>query len=536
MGLLAGRLKALALAVIIGVFALLGTALASTAPQPANADAEFVPIVFVHGFVGSGAQYQSQAMRFASNGYPADHISAFDYNSLDSSPEVMRPLLDAYIDSVRTKFDADCVHIAAHSLGTTVMLDYLNSAPERAARVCKYVNLDGRTADALPGGVPTLAIWGMGDPTRQIVGATNVYLPNQTHTEAVTSPESFAAQYEFLTGHSPTTLDILPEANVELAGRAVNFPLNSGWDGATLEIWEVDGTTGARIGGSPQATYVLGADGAFGPFAADGSKYYEMVLRREYAMDHHFYFQRFIRSNYLIRLLSLPPDSPISAQEEPGPNHATIAILRYKEWWGDDPGGENDILEINGTNVINAATCPISHRPIVIHAFDNNSDGVTDLSAPDEFFFALPFQTGVDIVMPATTPPNGTICLANAPRGDEGHMQVVNVPNWESSHDRISVEFTDYVREGDPPCAPPPTPTATPTPKPTATPGPTPTPHATPSGVGGTVRLPPAGLVADFATSSQGSGPTAGTWAALAVGLSAAFAVIGIGALHFGRR
>lgn len=530
MGLLAGRLKALVLAAIIGGFALMGAALTSTSPAPANADAEFVPIIFVHGFVGSGAQYQSQAMRFASNGYPADHIRAFDYNSLESAPEVMRPLLDAYIDGVRTELGADCVYIAAHSLGTTVMLDYLNSSPERAARVCKYVNLDGRSADALPGGVPTLAIWGMGDPTREIVGATNVYLPNQTHTQAVTSPESFAAQYEFLVGHPPATLDVEPEANVELAGRAVNFPYNSGWEGATLEIWEVDGTTGARIGSSPQATYVLGADGAFGPFAADGSKYYEMVLIREGASRHHFYFQRFIRSNYLLRLLSLAPDSPISAQEEPGPNHATIAILRYKEWWGDDPGGENDILEINGTNVINAATSPISHRPIVIHAFDNNSDGVTELAAPDDFFISLPFQTGVDIFMRATTPPDGTICLANAPRGDVSKMQVVNVPNWESAHDRMSVEFTDYVREGDPPCAPPPSPTATPTPKPTAT------PQATPSGVGGTVRLPPAGLAVGPATRSEGPGPTAGTCAALAMGLSAAFVVLGAGALGLRRR
>src|SRR5262245_27249105 len=36
--------------------------------------AQLRPIVFVHGATGSGAQYESQAMRFASNGYPADYI------------------------------------------------------------------------------------------------------------------------------------------------------------------------------------------------------------------------------------------------------------------------------------------------------------------------------------------------------------------------------------------------------------------------------------------------------------------------------
>ena len=369
----AGRLKSFALAVIVVGFVLAGATWTSARPSPANADPAFVPIIFVHGYVGSGAQYQSQAMRFASNGYPADHIRAFDYNSLDSAPEVMRPLLDAYIDSVRAELGASQVYIAAHSLGTTVMQDYLNSSPERAARVAKYVNLDGRTAESLPGGVPTLAIWGMGDPTRTIVGATNVSLPNQTHTQTVSSPESFAAQYEFFTGSPPATTDVLPEANVQLAGRAVNFPYNSGWDGATLEIWEVNGATGARSGSSPQATYVLGPSGAWGPFAADSSKYYEMNLIRAGASPHHFYFQKFIRSAYLLRLLSVPADSPISTQEEPGPNHATVAIVRYKEWWGDDPGGQNDILEISGTNVINAGhgpdLAPADRNPCVRQRF-----------------------------------------------------------------------------------------------------------------------------------------------------------------------
>jgi hypothetical protein len=504
----AGKLKSIAL-VVIGILVLAGSTLTSLRPAPASAqDPEYVPIIFVHGYVGSGAQYQSQAMRFASNGYPANYIRSFDYDSMQASLEIVGPLLDAFIDGVRAELGADQVYVAGHSLGTTVMQEYLNSSPERAARVVKYVNLDGRTAESLPGGVPTLAIWGMGDPTREIVGATNVYLPNQTHTQTVTSPESFVAQYEFFVGEPPATTDVLPEANVELAGRAVNFPYNTGWEGATLQIWEVNGLTGARIGASPQATYVLEADGAWGPFAADSSKYYEMNLIREEASDHHFYFQRFIRSDYWIRLLSVPADSPISLEEEPGPNHATMAILRYKEWWGDDPGGENDILEINGTNVINAATSPISHRPIVIHAFDKSSDGVTNLAEPDALFFALPFQTGVDIYMPAHTPPNGTICLANAPRGDESKMQVVNVPNWESSVDRISVEFTAFVREGDPPCA-----LLPPTPTPTSTPAPTPRP----SGVGGTIELPPSVVGAGSAVSDGGSGLSA-----TAAGLTAA--------------
>ncbi|RFA24632.1 hypothetical protein CAI21_21000 [Alkalilimnicola ehrlichii] len=39
------------------------------------------PIVFVHGTAGSAAQYQTQAMRFASNGYPEEQILAFEYST-----------------------------------------------------------------------------------------------------------------------------------------------------------------------------------------------------------------------------------------------------------------------------------------------------------------------------------------------------------------------------------------------------------------------------------------------------------------------
>ena len=40
------------------------------------------PVVFIHGFSGSGAQFESQALRFTSNGYPSQLISVLDYDSL----------------------------------------------------------------------------------------------------------------------------------------------------------------------------------------------------------------------------------------------------------------------------------------------------------------------------------------------------------------------------------------------------------------------------------------------------------------------
>src|ERR1700761_3043003 len=40
------------------------------------------PIIFVHGFEGSGAQFESQALRLESNGYPKSYIAVLEYDSL----------------------------------------------------------------------------------------------------------------------------------------------------------------------------------------------------------------------------------------------------------------------------------------------------------------------------------------------------------------------------------------------------------------------------------------------------------------------
>ena len=47
-----------------------------------------------------------------------------------------------------------------------------------------------------PGHVRMLALWGEGDQTRTVVGATNIYIPTQAH--ALNRPLSAASFVEFL--------------------------------------------------------------------------------------------------------------------------------------------------------------------------------------------------------------------------------------------------------------------------------------------------------------------------------------------------
>jgi hypothetical protein len=413
------------------------------------------PIIFVHGGSGSGMQFESQGMRFTSNGYPQDYINVLEYDSSFSINTMaqVHARLDQLIADLKNKFGVTQVDTLGHSLGTAVMQQYL-STPARAANVAHYVNIDGGTAAALPGGVPTLAIWA--DKTsslpREIVGAWNVTLPKTTHIQAATCAETFFYTYNFFTGKDPITTDILPEpmGKINVAGRAVYFPQNIGVTGGTVKIYEVNGYTAARLRNRPEAIYSIGEDGNWGPFKARAGEYYEFVIVHPTGEIHPFYFQPFIRSDYLIRLNTSPePGGGVSAIMDRTENHSNLIVIRYREFWGDQ-GIDNDILAINGVNVVNASTCPSAPLQKVvstIFVFDQYADKIShpEVAIPENLtFFAM-----VDLYVPGAYPPDGTIRLTLIPRGGDGLMQVLNVPNWASSEvRRITVQFNDFL-QGD---------------------------------------------------------------------------------------
>ena len=133
---------------------------------------KLTPMIFVHGGAGSGAQFESQALRFTSNGYPQRQIYVFEYDSTTAIANIGPAARAArqLIAQVKRQTGKSKVDVLGHSLGTTLMHVYLLD-PARAANVAHYVNIDGRTGTAPPGGVPTLALWaGRGTPGREIVG------------------------------------------------------------------------------------------------------------------------------------------------------------------------------------------------------------------------------------------------------------------------------------------------------------------------------------------------------------------------------
>ena len=440
---------------LVTLAATMGMLLAFAAP--ANAEDDALPIVFVHGGSGSAAQYQTEAMRWASNDYP-NLVTGID--RITSNSAQLNPILDEFFDDVMAQTGDDQIYVVGHSLGVALMNNYLDSSPERTARVAKYIGLDSASAGQVPvcpgtpDPVPCRGIY-RDENANLFLGDDNVYLP-EGHVEIASSPDSFAHQYEFFTGDEPKTTLVLPEppGQVTVGGKLIDFPANTGIDGSTLRIFQVDPATGARQ--TLKASLELDESGEFGPVKLNGNHPHEFETSRgpDSELTGHIYAQPFTRDNHMVRLLTAPPGSPSTVFTNASANHSAAVVLRNKEWWSSHPSGQNDTLAITtespskGTEAVgNALTPATGNGSVGIHIHD-------DAATPQQSTLNLlpviplfPFQTGVDVFMPATDPPDGVISFDNAPRGDSGNPQVLNVPNWASDEHRLGVYFNDYAQD-----------------------------------------------------------------------------------------
>lgn len=406
-----------------------------TNPLATLPDDVALPIVFVHGFAGSAQQYESQAMRFVANGYPAERIFAYDHDGAGFDIEGYANGVAALIDQVLAETGFEQVYLVGHSRGTSVSGALLTD-PSRAAKVAKYIAVDGA-----PCPVDVVACLA---PTQELIAG-------QAHVEVATSKESFAMQYEFLVGDAPAVVDVVPQrAPVVISGRAVNFPENTGRAGTTLDVWRIDESTGARQGETPHASFPIGDDGEFGPLVLESGAHYEYSLTSpDSPNEHHLYLQPYVRSSHFVRLLSSPPDGATRTNTNIGDGHSSLVVLRMREWYAIDDadvdGDERDVLEIStdGGPTANAIVEFVGNGAIGLHIHDDAATPGESSLSPLPYFSEQPFQSGIDVSMPASVGGTGVITITNFPRGDDD-PQTFNVPNWPSSTHAISIVFTDY--------------------------------------------------------------------------------------------
>jgi Lipase C-terminal domain len=334
------------------------------------------------------------------------------------------------------------VDVIAHSLGTSVMYDYLTNgsmAAQRRANVAHYINVDGQANN--PGA--TLAVWaGRGEPGRHMDGAENVTIPNQTHVQTMTSAESFVEYYKFLTGRRPTHDIVRQRGPIQVAGKALFFPQNRGLLGATVQVWNVN-DSGRRTTTAPLASIPITdgspGGGAWGPVTVRAGKRYEFAILRTALPTIHAYYEPFVRSDYTLRLLE---SDAVQTYAGFRPGSQSAVAIRYKELWGDQ-GAESDQLLVNGLNVCTPGLCPIGKQVNAMFMFDRNLDGQTDLSSPDPAFNALPFLQGADVFIPASSPPSGTTTFQLLSRG-AGPLRTLKTPDWESTMDGVIIQWNDF--------------------------------------------------------------------------------------------
>jgi triacylglycerol lipase len=178
------------------------------------------------------------------------------------------------------------------------------------------VRSDGNDKFAQPDG---LWIGRKGTPTNvtyagpELKGATNAVIARADHREVSFSPAAFETTYRFITGKAPGTVAIVPEDRASLSGKVAglgvsatdpksgNFANNLPLPGALLEVHAVDAATGERRGPAAYSKTV-GADGQWGPFAAQAGTPYEFVVSAPGYATTHIYRSPFARSSSVVNL------------------------------------------------------------------------------------------------------------------------------------------------------------------------------------------------------------------------------------------
>jgi hypothetical protein len=426
-----------------------GTLLLATVPGAHASTYERRPVLFVHGVESAGSNFASQEMRFESNGYPHGWVEALDYNSLGAAAQnyngEVEEQIEKAIEALKRRSGKSQVVVVGHSEGTKVMYHYLAESAKASAHrmsVAAYVNIDGQEKNP---GVRTLAVWAersgpTGPGGRHMEGAENVTMPDMTHVQSATSAQTFIQIYNFFRGSAPAH-DIVPQKEIQLAGKALEFPQNMGLIGDTVQVWPLN-FQGERTSKTPIATFAITdgseAGGAWGPVAAKPGHRYEFALVKPDAKTLHVYMEPFVRSDYDIRLLGSIP-----IEEEVGkfPGSSGSVMIRYKEYWGNEPG-QNDALLVNGLEVCTPSLCPWEKKVNAYFAF--NWEGKEESTLHEEPALSkLPFIQAAQVFIPAHEPPNATVSYQLNSRGGGG-VRTLNVPNWEGVTNQVQIFWNDF--------------------------------------------------------------------------------------------
>jgi hypothetical protein len=398
------------------------------------------PIVFVHGLMGGGDNFANTIMRFTSNGYCPEYLRTFDWNTLSFDMESNVEVLTGFIDGVLQETGAKQIDLVGHSMGGRLSSQYMDDG-KRAAKVAHYVHAASFCDLEFPDSVSLLVLSSDEDTVAgscTIDGAENQDVDGADHLQIVTLPQVFEMMYRFFNdGQSPTTTDILPQESVALAGKVLAFGTNLPLVETTVEVYPVDITTGERLKPEPEARFTVAEDGAWGPFKADRSAYYEFLVYQQGERPFHYYRQPFPHSNPVVYLRVLPENDFLL--------NRILGEIRY-----DDQGSivvlfsadqalyhGRDTATLDGMDLTTPEMAPPPPDPastIAIFILDANGNGETDGGPVPGPLAEFPFLQQYDAFLDAGARRPVTLTLNDA---------TLHVPTWKADSEGVIIAVFD---------------------------------------------------------------------------------------------
>ncbi len=280
------------------------------------------PIVFVHGFLGSGDNWAKQIQRFNSNGYCEQSLFVFDWNTINRS-RATDSLLDSFIDRVLQKTGSKQVDLVGHSAGGGLCYSYLSDSIH-ALKVAHYVHIGSgkmKTAAGKNAEVPTMNIYSKADYIVKnggdIPGAINVMLETADHMQVATARETFLALYSFLNDNRSAAVAEIKKTgkrNVSfgIGGRGVTLGENNPLSLDSFTVYNFNAVTGKRElikRNSPTGAYVkwtkFAKDGSWG-FNITGKHYLEFEIRPSGGRRLYYFFEPQEEPNKVMYLRAFP--------------------------------------------------------------------------------------------------------------------------------------------------------------------------------------------------------------------------------------
>ena len=309
----------------------------AAASPPAHSDEarakQPTPVIFVHGNSGSAQQFETNAMRLTSNGFPQNRIFAYEYDTAARTTTLAIADLDGFIADVKAQTGAEQVDVLAHSRGTTVMHAYLGD-PERAAVGSQLRQLRRPDERGRARRRPDAGGLGRGRPDARDRRRRERLLPEQGPHRGDDVGEAFEEVYEFLLGEEPETTGRPGEAE-EGHGQGPRPRLprqhrDRRRHAARLRARRRDRAAGQGAAGLREADRRAGN---FGRLNVNGKRHYEFEISQAGESTIHNYPEPFERDDHFYRVLTAPLLDPFierspDTSRSPSPGCASSGATR----------------------------------------------------------------------------------------------------------------------------------------------------------------------------------------------------------------